>query len=108
VDRSGIRAEGEAEWNARKNGGAKRRFWRKMPVGIDEETLEIRAIDVTSLRIGDAPILPDLPDQIGPDQKIGRVTANGANGENDTRKCHDAIAARDAFAVIPPRKNAKP
>lgn len=26
----------------------------------------------------------------------------------DTRKCHDAIAARHAHAVIPPRKNAKP
>ena len=26
----------------------------------------------------------------------------------DTRKCHDAIAARGAAAIIPPRKNAKP
>jgi hypothetical protein len=26
----------------------------------------------------------------------------------DTRKCHDAIAARGAHAVIPLRKNAKP
>ena len=33
------------------------------------------------------------------------VTADGAY---DTRKCHDAIAARNAHAVIPPRKNAKP
>jgi len=30
------------------------------------------------------------------------------DGAYDTRKCHDAIAARDAHAVIPPRKNAKP
>ena len=29
-------------------------------------------------------------------------------GAYDTRKCHDAIAARNANAVIPPRKNAKP
>lgn len=29
-------------------------------------------------------------------------------GAYDTRKCHDAIAARNAHAVIPPRKNAKP
>ena len=26
----------------------------------------------------------------------------------DTHKCHDAIANRNAHAVIPPRKNAKP
>jgi len=30
------------------------------------------------------------------------------DGAYDTRKCHDAVAARNAHAVIPPRKNAKP
>jgi hypothetical protein len=30
------------------------------------------------------------------------------HGYIPTRKCHEAIAARDAHAVIPPRKNAKP
>lgn len=29
------------------------------------------------------------------------------DGAYDTRKCHDAIAAREAHAVIPPRKHAK-
>ena len=50
-------------------------------------------------------MLPELLDQIPPDQDVGSVTADGAY---DTRKCHDAIAARGAHAVIPPRKNAKP
>ncbi len=50
-------------------------------------------------------MLPELLDQIALDQDIGSVTADGAY---DTRKCHDAIAARGAHAVIPPRKNAKP
>ena len=93
------------KWNARKHGGAKRRIWRKIHIGIDEETLEVRAVEVTTNNIGDAPMLPELLDQIPPDQDIGSVTADGAY---DTRKCHDAIAARDAHAVIPPRKNAKP
>ena len=104
VDSTGIKAEGEGEWNARKHGGSKRRLWRKIHIGIDEETLEIRAIEVTSSSIGDAPMLPDLLNQIPPDQVLGSVTADGAY---DTRKCHDAIAARNAHAVIPPRKNAK-
>ena len=39
------------------------------------------------------------------EQEIASVTAAGAF---DTRKCHDAIAARGAAAIIPPRKNAKP
>jgi len=50
-------------------------------------------------------MLPELLDQIPPDQEIGSVTADGAY---DTRKCHNAIAERGAHAVIPPRRNAKP
>ena len=97
--------EGEGEWNAHKHGGSKRRIWRKIHIGIDEETLEVRAVEVTGSNIGDAPVLPDLLNQIPPHQDIGSVTADGAY---DTRKCHEAIAARNAHAVIPPRKNAKP
>ena len=104
IDSTGIKAEGEGEWNARKHGGPKRRLWRKVHIGIDEETLEIRAVEVTTSSIGDAPMLPDLLNQIPPDEDISSVTADGAF---DTRKCHDAIAARNAHAVIPPRKNAK-
>lgn len=105
IDSTGIKAEGEGEWNARKHGGPKRRIWRKIHIGIDEQTLEVRAVEVTGNNIGDAPMLPELLDQIPPDQDVGSVTADGAY---DTRKCHDAIAARGAHAVIPPRKNAKP
>ena len=50
-------------------------------------------------------MLPELLDQIPQDQEIASVTADGAF---DTRKCHEAIAARGAAAIIPPRKNAKP
>ena len=105
IDSTGIKVEGEGEWNARKHGGAKRRVWRKIHIGIDEKTLEIRAAEFTTSNVGDAPMLPELLDQIPPDQEIGSVTADGAF---DTRKCHDAIAARSAAAIIPPRKNAKP
>ena len=65
VDSTGIKAEGE--WNAGKHGGPKRRLWRKIHIGIDEETLEIRAIKVTGSNIGDATMLPDLLGQIAPD-----------------------------------------
>jgi len=129
VDSTGIKAEGEGEWNARKplshmqacvagqrvalNAafGVRSTFTARQghakhdpERGINEETLEIRAIEVTSSSIGDAPMLPDLLEQIPSDEEIGTVTADGAY---DTRKCHDAIAAHNAHAVIPPRKNAK-
>ena len=105
VDGTGIKVEGEGEWHARKHGGPKRRVWRKIHLGIDEQTLEIRAVEITGSHIGDAPVLPDLLGQIPSDEEIGSVTADGAY---DTRNCHDVIADRGAAAIIPPRKNAKP
>uniref|UniRef100_UPI0035AE9C36 IS5 family transposase n=1 Tax=Paenirhodobacter enshiensis TaxID=1105367 RepID=UPI0035AE9C36 len=105
VDSTGIKVEGEGEWHSRKHGASKRRVWRKIHIGIDEKTLEIRAVEVTSSNVGDAPMLPELLKQIGPDQQIATVTADGAY---DTRACHDAIADRGAAAIIPPRCNARP
>ena len=80
----------------RATGGSKRRIWRKIHIGIDEETLEVRAVDVTGSNISDAPVLPDLLNQIPSSQDIGSVTADGAY---DTRKCHEEIAAINAHAV---------
>lgn len=64
VDSTGIKVEGEGEWNARKHGGQKRRVWRKIHIGIDEQTLEVRAVEVTSNDGGDAPLLPGQLNQI--------------------------------------------
>lgn len=72
---------------------------------MDAETLEIRAVEVTTTNVGDAPMLPDLLAQIPPEEEITTVTADRTY---DTRKCHSVIAARGAAAVIPPRKNARP
>ena len=105
IDSTGIKAEGEGEWFAKKHGPSKPRQWRKVHLGIDADTLEIRAIEITGSRVGDAPMLPELLNQIPDDQLIGKVTADGAY---DTRGCHAAIAARSACAVIPARKNARP
>ena len=105
VDSTGIKVEGEGEWHTRNHGCSKRRVWRKLHLGIDEETLEIRAVEVTSSNVGDAPMLPNLLAQISANEDIATVTADGAY---DTRACHDAIAARGAAAIIPPRRNARP
>ena len=104
IDSTGIKAEGEVEWNICKNGGLKRLLWRKIRIGIDEETFEIRAIKATSGSIGDAPVLPNLLNQFPPEEEIGSTTADCAY---DTRNCHDAIVDHDALAVIPPLENAK-
>lgn len=59
MDSTGIKVEGEGEWHSRKHGGPKRRVWRKIHLGIDEQTLEVRAVEITGSHIGDAPVLPD-------------------------------------------------
>ena len=105
IDSSGMKAEGDGASLAKKHGPSKPRGGRKVHLGINAETLEIRAIEITGSRIGDALVLPDLLDQIADGQGIGMVTADGAD---DTRACHAAIVARAAAAVIPPRKTGEP
>jgi len=75
IDSTGIKVEGEGEWKACKHGGPKRRVWRKIHVGIDEHTLEIRAVEITRSNTGDAPMLPHLLTQILRGQEVGSVTA---------------------------------
>ena len=105
IDSTGIKAAGEGEWSTRKHGASRPRSWRKVHLGIDANTLEVRAIEVTGSRVGDGPMLPELLAQIPPEEAIGLVTADGAY---DTRPCHAAIAARQARAVIPSRRNGRP
>ena len=105
IDSTGIKAMGEGEWSCRKHGATRPRQWCKVHLGIDADTLEVRAIEVTGSRVGDGPMLPKLLEQIPPHEAIGTVTADGAY---DTRACHSAIAARQATAVIPTRRNGRP
>jgi IS5 family transposase len=104
VDSTGIKMMGEGEWKTRKHGASYRRQWRKVHLGIDAETLDIRAIEVTTNAIGDAPTLPDLLSQIPEDETILSV---GGDGAYDTRDCHAAIAGRGADPVILVRRNGK-
>lgn len=105
VDSTGIKFLGEGEWKRKKHGAEYRRQWRKVHLGIDAQTLEIRAIEVTNNSVGDAPMLPELLGQIPADEAVTSVSGDGAY---DTKACHAAIAQRGAHAVIPPRKNARP
>ena len=50
-------------------------------------------------------MLGDLLNQIPQDERIDSVYTDGAY---DTKQCRQVIADRQAHAVIPPRKNARP
>lgn len=105
VDSTGVKMRGDGEWQVRKHGPGRRRQWRKVHLAMDTATGDIRAVEFTSSREGDSPVLPSLLGQIPSDHAIGTVTADGAY---DTRKCHSAIIERGGTAIIPIRKNGRP
>jgi hypothetical protein len=80
VDSTGIKMMGEGEWKVKKHGADYRRQWRKLHLGIDAETLEIRVMEVTDNRTGDATILPELLSQIPGTVVLATVTTDGVYG----------------------------
>ena len=104
IDSTGIRFRGDGEWLARKHGATRRREWRKVHLAMDTATGDIRAVEFTSSRQGDSPLLPELLSQIPADEEIETVTADGAY---DTRRCHAAILEHGAEPIIPIRRNGR-
>lgn len=102
--------------HARRHGGSQRRLRHDLPEpwrdrvhgarstpGIDEQTLDVQAVEITGSHIGAAPALIDLLRQIPVDENTASVTAEGTC---DTRKFRDATAGRRTQAVVRPRRNA--
>ncbi len=102
VDSTRVKVYGEGEWKTRQHGISKRRTWRKLHLGVDEATGEILAAVVTTNDVHDGSVLNDVLEAIA--DPIEQVSTDGAY---DQRHCYDAIEAKGAKAVIPPRKDAK-
>jgi len=104
IDSTGLKILGSGAWNAHKyKPSRKRRDWRKLHIGVDDEGF-IVAAELTASTEGDASSLPDLLDQI--EAPICRFTADGAY---DRRSIYDRVGAagtQDVVIVIPPRRSA--
>src|SRR5699024_6644847 len=74
ADSTGIKFRGDGEWLARKHGPSRRRQWRKVHSTTDIETGDMRAVEFTSSRQGDRPLLPELLSQIPQGEATGTVT----------------------------------
>ena len=110
VDSTRIKFRGNGEWLTRKHGASRRRQWRKLHIALDAGTGDVRAVEFTSSRQGDSPLLPELLSQIPPDEPINTVTADGAY---DTRRCMRRLSNevrtasyRSAVTVVPGRLTA--
>ena len=102
IDATGLRVYGAGEWHVHKHRGGRRRSWRKLHLGVDEQTKEIVAVEVNASHVHDSQVLPGLLTQIS--GKVGQVSGDGAY---DTKACYASIGQRGAKATIPPRRNAK-
>ena len=101
VDSTGLRFLGEGEWKRKKHEPEYRRQWRKLHIAIDAETLQIRAVQLTTNNVSDSQVLDDLLSQISLDERIDSVYTDGAY---DTKLCRQVISDRDTHTVIPPKK----
>ncbi|MDI9732968.1 IS5 family transposase, partial [Acinetobacter baumannii] len=79
--------------------------WRKLHIAIDAKTLQIRAVQLTTNNVSDSQVLEYVLSQIPLDEPSDSVYTDG---DYDTKHCRQVILDRDAHAIIPPRKNAKP
>ena len=104
VDSTGLKILGSGEWNAHKyKASRKRRDWRKLHIGVDDEGF-IVAAELTASSEGDASTLPDLLDQI--DAPIRRFTADGAYDHKSVYDRVGAAGTEEVVIVIPPRRSA--
>ena len=78
IDSTGLKICGEGEWLDQKHGIRSRRRWRKLHLGVDADTHEIVAVELTPDDVGDISELPDLLDQIDADADVASMTADGA------------------------------
>src|SRR4051812_46914420 len=80
-----------------------RRRWRKLHLGLDADTQEIAAVELTPDDVGDVSVLPELLNQI--DGDVASMTADGAY---DSKAAYSAAADQHpaAVVVIPPRATA--
>jgi hypothetical protein len=100
IDSTGLKIFGEGEWKIRCHGKSKRRKWRKLHLTVNAESHEIITCKLTDSNTHDCEVIDDiLPNDIS----IRNVCADGAY---DNQKSYDAIVARKAIPLIPPRSGA--
>ena len=104
VDSTGLKILGSGEWNSHKyKASRKRRDWRKLHIGVDDEGF-IVAAELTVSSGDDASTVPALLDQI--EVPIRRFTADGAYDHRSIYERVGAAGTEDVAIVIPPRRSA--
>jgi hypothetical protein len=105
VDSTGLQLCGPGEWLIEKHGIRRRRSWRKLHIGMDAETGQILATELTTHDVDDG-------SQVGPllDQITGPLASLTGDGAYDQAGVYGTIGKRhpDADVILPPRSTAVP
>ncbi len=105
VDSTGLRLCGPGEWLVEKHGTRTRRSWRKLHIGVDADTAQIIAVELTGNETDDG-------SQAGPllDQVAGPVASFTGDGPYDRDGVYAGVADRHpaAAVIVPPRSTAVP
>jgi len=105
VDSTGLRLCGPGEWLVEKHGTRRRRSWRKLHIGVDAETGEIRASELTTSNVDDGSQVEPLLDQI-----TAPLASLIGDGAYDQAGIYDTVAKHhpEADVIVPPRSTAVP
>ena len=105
VDSAGLKLGGAGDWLVKKHGTSRRRSWRKLHIGIDGESGEIVAIELTKKESDDAARTDALLDQFT--DPLASFTGDGAY---DQDRVYETVAERhpNAAVIVPPRATAVP
>jgi hypothetical protein len=103
VDSTGLKLRGAGEWLFEKHGTAKRRSWRKLHIGVDADSGEIVAFDLTDKDVDDALHVAPLVDQLA-----GAPASFMGDGAYDRVCVREGVLARNPNAkfIVPPCKGA--
>jgi hypothetical protein len=105
VDSTGLKLCGPGEWLIEKHPARTPRSWRKLHIGVDADTGQIIAAELTGKDIDDG-------SQVGPllEQIAGPVASFTGDGAYDRDDVYREVCQRyaDAAVNVPPRSNAVP
>src|SRR4051812_3750803 len=105
VDSTGLKLCGPGEWLIEKHGTRQRRSWRKMHIGVDADTGQIVASELTTHDVDDGSQVGPLLDQVtGP---LASVTGDGAYAQAGV---YASVGGRHpgGAVIVPPRATAVP
>ena len=101
VDSTGLRLGGPGEWLTENHGTRRRRSWRKLHIGVDAETGQILASELTSNDVDDGSQVEPLLDQIT--APLASFIGDGAYDQIDI---YGTVTQHhpDADVIIPPEQ----